>query len=74
MIYFGDEFYNDFIDLDVKIFYECIKKELDNIFKISYVVLGYMLNIFDKFYKEGFIDVLVIVIVKLFLGFYDVIV
>ncbi|ABX80840.1 DegV family protein [Acholeplasma laidlawii] len=74
MIHFGDESYNDFIDLDAKTFYERIKKEPDNIPKTSYVAPGYMLNTFDKLYKEGFTDVLVIVIAKPLSGLHDAIV
>lgn len=74
MIHFGDQSYNDFIDLDAKTFYERIKNDPNTIPKTSYVAPGFMLETFDKLYEKGYTDVLVIVIAKPLSGLHDAII
>jgi len=71
MIHFKDASYNDFTEIDAKTFYERIKKEPNDIPKTSYVSPGYMLETFEKLQKEGYTDVLVIVIAKPLSGLHD---
>ena len=71
MIHFKDASYNDFTEIDAKTFYERIKNEPNDIPKTSYVSPGYMLETFEKLQKEGYTDVLVIVIAKPLSGLHD---
>lgn len=71
MIHFKDASYNDFTEIDAKTFYERIKNEPNDIPKTSYVSPGYMLKTFEKLQKEGYTDVLVIVIAKPLSGLHD---
>ncbi len=74
MIHFGNESYNDYVDLDAKTFYERIKNDPNTIPKTSYVAPGYMLETFDKLHHQGYTDVLVIVIAKPLSGLHDAII
>ncbi|MFA7417700.1 MAG: DegV family protein [Acholeplasma sp.] len=74
MIHFGNESYNDYVDLDAKTFYERIKNDPNTIPKTSYVAPGYMLETFDKLHQQGYTDVLVIVIAKPLSGLHDAII
>src|SRR5690606_26672031 len=73
MIHFGNDSYNDFIDLDAKTFYERIKNDPNTIPKTSYVAPGFMLETFEKLHDKGYTDVLVIVIAKPLSGLHDAI-
>lgn len=74
MIHFGNESYNDYVDLDAKTFYERIENDPNTIPKTSYVAPGYMLETFDKLHHQGYTDVLVIVIAKPLSGLHDAII
>src|SRR5690554_2908773 len=72
-LHFGDETYQDFVDLPAKEFYERIKKNPNDIPRTSYVSLDHMLETFERLEKEGYKDVLVITIAKPLSGLNDAI-
>lgn len=71
-IHFGtEETYKDFVEMDAKTFYERIKNEPNNVPKTSYVSIGLIQEYIEKAIKDGYEQILMIVIAKPLSGLYE---
>lgn len=70
-IHFGNETYNDFVEIDAKTFYERLAKNPEDVPKTSYETVGNMIETLNNLKKKGYDEALVITIARPLSGMHD---